>query len=469
MKDTILGEIYLSLNKEELKGLYKYIKNSIWNQSDTIVKCHEYFYLNTLDNKLESTDKAELFIYIYPNDSYNDSKLRFVLNRTMKAIKEYIVLEDLKKENVFTQKIWMDFLIDKKLRKNIQYNINENEPIENSDYRFLYQFFKSQEISVYNFNYQKDITQRFNSIIKIMDCAQDFSDIIFLRNYCSLISFSETYKSIPIALPIDRLEEIKIRTSKKKIPEFEVYLALVDMLINKNEKEYFIYKEILFTNLDSWSNIDTNALITYLLNHTTKQINSGKSEYINEQYELYKQFETLNIFELIGFLNHSHINNVIHIYLRNNDIARADNFLTKYVDLLTNELKETCFHFNTARIQYEKKLYKESLRELLKVDFSLDTFYTLNSKILMMKNYFELNEFDAFDSLCISFKEYIRKNKIISDIYKVSYIGFIKTLRKIFASNKSSLKKLKLQLEKNQKMVEKQWLISKIEVKINSI
>ena len=40
-------------------------------------------------------------------------------------------------------------------------------------------------------------------------------------------------------------------------------------------------------------------------------------------------------------------------------------------------------------------------------------FYSINSKLLLLKNYYELRESDAFASLITSFKEYIKKNKIL--------------------------------------------------------
>jgi hypothetical protein len=44
---------------------------------------------------------------------------------------------------------------------------------------------------------------------------------------------------------------------------------------------------------------------------------------------------------------------------------------------------------------------------LLKVEYNQDLFYATNSKLLLMKIYFELNEFEAFQSLALSFKSFL--------------------------------------------------------------
>jgi hypothetical protein len=70
-----------------------------------------------------------------------------------------------------------------------------------------------------------------------------------------------------------------------------------------------------------------------------------------------------------------------------------------------------------------------------------------------------LNEFEAFESLCVSFKEFIKSNKIIAENYKSAYLNFIKYTRKIFNATKSQRKKLKEMIQENKSLVEKGWLL----------
>ena len=105
--------------------------------------------------------------------------------------------------------------------------------------------------------------------------------------------------------------------------------------------------------------------------------------------------------------------------------------------------------------------YKQSLRELLKVDFSQDHGYSLNSKLLLLKNYYELNESDAFDSLCSSFKEFVRKNKIVSDTYKLFLLNFIKMTKRLYEAPVNKKKKLLKELELATQIAEKNWLLEK--------
>jgi hypothetical protein len=377
------------------------------------------------------------------------------------AVREFFVIYELGNDNIITQKVWMDILVHKKLRKNIQYNIEDKKVDTNSEYRFLHQYFRSQEENQYNFNFTKDIKKQYSSIINIMNSAELFSDLVFLRNYCSLITFSNVYQSLPFELPIAKLKEIKEKKWEVNHLEFSVYLALIDLLIHQNKEFYLRFKTVVFENFDIWEDEEKVNFMAYLLNFTSLQINKGDVAYIDEQYNLFHYFEEIGIFDIPNYINQGRINNVVFIYLRKKEFQKAEDFVNKYVRLLDEEYMDTCRHFNLARIKFENKQYKESLRELLRVDFSKDAFYSINSKLLLLKNYFELHETDAFESLCASFKEFIRSNKVISDSNKTNYLNFIKSIRKLYQNTPSQLKKLHIEIEAQKQIMEKNWLLEK--------
>lgn len=466
MNHSVIGEIYCSLNKKELKNLSKYLTTSNWNNSDTIIKAHECIHHYLSKNKLDKLEKDILFSYIYDGENYTDSKLRFTLNRLLTAIREFIVVYQFENNNIFTQKIWMDFLVEKKLKKNIQYSIENTSENSNSDYNFLFKYFKSQELNFYETSFTKDVKARYDSFLAIMKSAETFSDLVFIRNYCSMIAFTNLYKSMPFELPIEKFEEIKNKEWENQLPEFAVYMALIDLLVQNTSEAYQQYKKNLFDNFDIWVEEEKSNLLTYLINFSIGQINRGDTSYIDEQYDLFNFFEEHGIFKFKSNISSTRINNVVHIYLRKKEYEKAERFISKYVEMLDEELIESCRHFNIARIKFETKSYKESLRELLKVDFGKDTFYSINSKFLLLKNYYELRESDALDSLCVSFKEYIRKNKVISEIHKTSCLNFIRMLEKIYGATNSKAKKLQEDLSSSTQIAEKNWLMEKVQEKL---
>lgn len=462
MVNSIIGEIYNSFSNEELKQLDLFMQTSQWQYRDTVFKCHECILEFRSRDALAELDKSIIFSYIYEEEKYNDSKLRFVLNRLVEAIREFILLSQNAQKNVFTEKVWMDFLLEKKLRKNIQYNIDKTTINASSEYRFLHQYFKSQESNIQILNLSRDVKQRFQSFTDLIKHADLYSDLVFIKNYCSLVNFTNVFQSTQSKLSLEKLNEIKAKGWHEIYPEFMTYISLIDLLIDRdNTDKYYTFKENLFNHFDIWNDDEKNNFLVGLLNFNTNQINKGNISFIDEQYDLYQLFEEKNIFKIKNYINSGRINNVVHIYLRKKEFKKSEEFVSKYVPLLPEESRDSCRHFNLARILFEKSNYKNSLRELLRVDFSQDAFYSLNSKLLLLKNYFELKESDAFDSLCTSFKEFIRKNKVISETHKTYYLNFIKTLKKLYGANNSKLKSIKSEIESNHQLAEKNWLLEK--------
>jgi hypothetical protein len=84
---------------------------------------------------------------------------------------------------------------------------------------------------------------------------------------------------------------------------------------------------------------------------------------------------------------------------------------------------------------FEKNEYVESLNQLTKV--KLDSFiYSVDSYILRLQIYYELNYFDTTVSLIDTFRHYIRNNKIISADLNLKYNNFLRYYKKILKLKK---------------------------------
>ena len=60
--------------------------------------------------------------------------------------------------------------------------------------------------------------------------AAQFSDYVFLRQYCLLITFSNIYKSSELQIAESKFVEIKENASYMALPEFQTYIALIEII-----------------------------------------------------------------------------------------------------------------------------------------------------------------------------------------------------------------------------------------------
>ena len=98
------------------------------------------------------------------------------------------------------------------------------------------------------------------------------------------------------------------------------------------------------------------------------------------------------------------------------------------------------------------------------VEYS-DVFYILDSKSMLLKSYYELNENDSLFSLCNSFSILLRRKKLISENHRVNHLNFIrfvKSLMRLDAKDNAKIKLLKKEIEQANKVADKSWLLEKI-------
>ncbi len=94
-----------------------------------------------------------------------------------------------------------------------------------------------------------------------------------------------------------------------------------------------------------------------------------------------------------------------------------------------------------------------------------DVFDGLQGRWLLVKTYYELDEYDALDALIDSFRIFLRRNKSISKSYQKMYMNAIKFLQRIIKipyESKASAEKLHLQIKDCQPIAERNWLLTKL-------
>jgi hypothetical protein len=88
----------------------------------------------------------------------------------------------------------------------------------------------------------------------------------------------------------------------------------------------------------------------------------------------------------------------------------------------------------------------------------------LDSKILLLKTYYELEEVDAFFSLIDSFYVYLRRNDLISNYQKticLNFVKFVKKLMRIKLGDKKAAEKLLEEIQETKHVASISWLIKK--------
>ena len=117
-----------------------------------------------------------------------------------------------------------------------------------------------------------------------------------------------------------------------------------------------------------------------------------------------------------------------------------------------------------ANLNYFKKKFDKTLLLLREVEFS-EMSYELSAKTLLLKSYYELNEFEALFNHAETFKLFLRRNRKISAYQKTIYknlIRYIVKLTKLKTFKQKTPKKLMDEIKGSQDIADKTWLLNKV-------
>ena len=88
---------------------------------------------------------------------------------------------------------------------------------------------------------------------------------------------------------------------------------------------------------------------------------------------------------------------------------------------------------------------------------------------MLIKIYYQMDEWDPMQSAIEAFKVYLRRNKTLSENVKVLYTNFLKyidKLSRLTKRDKSKLNELKEKIEETKQVADLGWLQQKVEEKL---
>ncbi|MEO5572182.1 MAG: hypothetical protein ABIT08_12410, partial [Bacteroidia bacterium] len=302
-----------------------------------------------------------------------------------------------------------------------------------------------------------------------LQSLSDNLDIYYLSNklkYCCEILNRQNIVQVEFRIPfLDFIVEYLNKNSFENVPILSVYFHILLMMKeNENEKHYRKLKSILYKYADFSLN-ELRDIYAFVQNYCIRKVNTGNVKYLDELFEIYKLMLEKKIIIENKELAHSHFKNIVAIALRLNEFEWTENFIEHYSAFLNKELRKNSVNYNLARLYFAKKEFRKALKLLTIVEFT-DVYYHLDSKSLLLKIYYEIEEIEPLFSLFSTFRVYLRRSKLISDYQRIIYSNLItqtKRLAKIKSGSNYPLQKIKNTIAADSQVADIGWLKSKIE------
>lgn len=460
-----LYETIQTLDKKEIRQIKRLLKSPFFVLRRDVGDLFEVVTKYHLKRK-PIPRKEIIFQEVFPKKEYDYTLFRGTMSDLFELIEEYFLIQKRRNEPLKTRALLAEIYRQRKLSKAYQTvvkktaNILEKQPLRNE---FYYRKLLDFQLEEMNFKMKNQRTKVFN-LAEISETI----DIVFLvqklQHACTQITHQKVFKTeydfglLPHLLPI--IEDEKYL----KIPAVAIYYYCYRFLTQENGDDFFEkFKTTLFQNKELFNVLEMKELYLFAINFCIRKLNQGDKKFSHEILDFYKGGLEANYFLENGMLSRFTFNNVVAAGIYTKEFDWLENFIEDYSEKLEKEYRDSTVNFNLARLEYTRKNYGKAMLHLQKVG-SKDLVNNLISKTLLMRIYYELEEYDSLFSHLDSFQIYIRRREV-SDFHRKNYMNAIRLVKKLVALpelDKEAKIALKKEIEEEEILTEREWLLGKI-------
>ncbi len=249
-------------------------------------------------------------------------------------------------------------------------------------------------------------------------------------------------------------------------PMLQIYRRVARCLEHRDQDEHFqALLEDLERRGDAMAQEDLRACYHFAQNYCALKINEGKTNYYNAVFQVYNKMIDRAVLLEDGQLAEGFFKNIITAGLRVQAFDWVERFIREYADFLPASIRENARSYNLANVYSHRRQYDKVIELLATVEYS-DVTYALGGKLILLRTYYETDEYWALDSLIQSFRTYLRRNKLISKSVLREYGNFLNTLKKLpsmHGASKPDIDRFRQKVLDNRALVSKKWLLEKID------
>lgn len=478
MENSQLLVIIKTFNKKEFKDFGLFLTSPIFNREKVFINFFNYLKKKFPDLNENDVTKEKIYSVLYPAKKYNDSMMRKLISEFTRLAEDYISLMIYSQNHFEKNNNLLKYFRKRGLIKHFAKRKEKNEQtLDNMIYKnetyFINKYIAEDETRRLNQSLKNKAHYFKNNFEVISESLTIASVINILKINMHTINYEKNYFGGKLSLSL--FDEIDNYLSKNKekyenIIYIKFYYNCFKLLQTEEEKYYFELKDILEKDLNKLLPKNKSGLFSVMGNYCYLRVMHGDLNYIKEQFFIYKtNIESEFYKQQQNFLPHILYLNTMILGLESGESKWVENFVERKIDELNLEVRENLKNFSYSLINLHKKNYDKALEYSVIIQTN-DVGLKHQIKSLMLKIYFEKNDADGFYSHIDSYRHFISNDKLISEDNKKMFSNYINYSKKLFDiknlnkdfESEYQQKKLKEEILKNKFMINKSWLLNRI-------
>lgn len=467
MLDSKLYDYLLRCSTYELNRFSKYMYSPLYNDDDKLLRLTEALLPIAKKKLLHEAKEQALWKAVHGKAAFNQAKYNRLLSDTVKKLEHFLVLDKFNQQKQLQYAYQLEIMNERKLNKHVPEQLSlafrkQQQTTEHDALFYHTTFLLQQQRNLHLENKdQRSVEKNLQDVADSLDTYYFYQKLKYtaaMLHYKNFLSVEAETPLIPDVLKL-------LDGDKYQAPGIQIYRRIILSFTEaENEEHYKALKKLITTHSALFPIDEQKAMFVFAMNYSINRINYGKSEYLNEVFELYKYALNNDLLLEDEQLSQWDYKNIVTVALRLKQHKWAEQFIQSYKAQLPKEDRSNAYTFNMARYYFATRKYERVLQLLQNVKYS-DIFYQLDSKTTLLKTYYELGEWQPLYSLKDSFRVMLRRKKLISPQQQQNYMNLLKLsmkLYKIDVKNKAALSAIKTKIETTPNVADKTWLLEKL-------
>lgn len=470
MYSSKLVDVFYALDKSQRRALRKFVRSPFFNKRLDVIALFDHMYQTPLTNR-EALRKEFVFHKLFLNETYSADKVDYTMSFLNKLVEQFLIYQNTSREKLDQQLALLEEYRHLGLKKHFNQVLKAaNQQLEKSTHRNI--DYHEQAFAI-EYEYHLFSSKEQRGKVQDLQSLSDKWDILFiarkLKESCLMLANQTVYKRqynfglLDVMLPYIEQSPHLLGISSIGL-YYYYYQAATDE--TNSEHYYQLFKALFVAEAtSSLAQDEVRDLYAFALNYCVRRINIGEGEaYQQELFDWYLFGLESSLLLDDGQLSPFRFNNIIKLALRIDKLKWAEDFIKEARELLDPVHRSMYVHNAYCMLFFAKGHYEETLKHLQRVEYK-DLFIALDSKVLLIKVYFHLDEYEVLENYISTVKKFLQRKDILAyhrELYK-GFVRLVQKLTRLSPYDQAAKQKLRKEIEETGRLLERNWLLEQLQ------
>jgi hypothetical protein len=464
MHNSFLLSFFKYLDKKDRRELRKAVRSPFFNQKEEIVRLFDCLDKH-IDNPKVALSQAWVFQQVFPDKPFDALLLHHAASALTQLTRRFLAITEFENTPPQYQLSLTRALKQRRATKMYDHELKEaksflaKQPLRNAEFHLQHYMLLLDE-------YEYKRQQKREGDLPVQELSDNLDNFYIaetLRQACAMKAHQTVVSKQTYLQPFSEAVLRHLNLDKiENTPSIAAYFYAFKAQNEENtEGGYFEkLKKMLVEERYFFNDEELRNLYILAINYCINQQNRGNAPFIQEALDLYQVGLKNKVLLENGSISQYAYRNMGLLAMKAGDWKKAEALLDTYKEYLPKLDRENFYKYNTAILNFRQGNADKAMLLLQETNLK-EPLYNLDARRLLARIYFEKKEIDALESLTISARSYLSRQKNIGyqkDMYGNFFIFIVKLL-KLDIKSKDKKAELWAEISATQLLAEKAWFL----------